>query len=368
MDHNLPSLSSTYAEFVSLLDERLDDITVGLDPAVTVSAPTNLKIGAIRWLASESKWQKYAGGTTWNDLAATYAISISGSSANTATLSGLSLANTEGGTGPAWNTVPRISTAGQVDIGGSLDFHNTASDSSDYSVRLSTNNTTTDLHITSQGGSATKVLTVSNILGSSVSISGNAGTVTNGVYTTGTQTISGAKTFTSNITVSNANINTTGNITLDATSTERNFGWTLTGKSVYLFARDSDDLVGLYDSSIASTRWYSDASGNFVATGNITAFSDETVKSDWLNLSTDFISNLASLKSGTYTRLDTGTRQVGVGAQSLQKFMPEAVMYSNGLLSVAYGNAALVSAVELAKEVLKLKEEINVLKQLIQSK
>ena len=34
----------------------------------------------------------------------------------------------------------------------------------------------------------------------------------------------------------------------------------------------------------------------------------------------------------------------------------------NGMLSVMYGNAALVSAIELAKEVVKLRAEIELLK------
>ena len=98
--------------------------------------------------------------------------------------------------------------------------------------------------------------------------------------------------------------------------------------------------------------------GYIVAGGNITAYSDERLKDDWKNLPDDFVANLASVKSGSYTRKDKkGLRQVGVSAQSLMKILPDAVVEDkdkNKTLSVSYGNAAMVSAVQLAKEVVKL--------------
>jgi hypothetical protein len=55
--------------------------------------------------------------------------------------------------------------------------------------------------------------------------------------------------------------------------------------------------------------------------------------------------------------------QVGVSAQSLQEILPNAIEEKDDKLSVAYGNAALVSAIELAKEIVKLKQEIESLKE-----
>jgi len=64
-----------------------------------------------------------------------------------------------------------------------------------------------------------------------------------------------------------------------------------------------------------------------------------------------------------YDRTDAELTQVGVSAQSLREILPEAVFESNdGHLSVAYGNAALITVIELAKEVIKLKAEIEALK------
>lgn len=94
--------------------------------------------------------------------------------------------------------------------------------------------------------------------------------------------------------------------------------------------------------------------GDITATGNITASSDERLKTDWAELPADFLDHLAMLKRGTFTRIDSGERQVGVGAQSLQAFLPEAVQGEESL-SVAYGQAALVACAELAQEVLRLR-------------
>lgn len=94
--------------------------------------------------------------------------------------------------------------------------------------------------------------------------------------------------------------------------------------------------------------------------GNVTAYSDETLKTNWRPLGSDFIEKLAELKSGIYDRLDTEITQVGVSAQGLRKFMQHAVQSNDsGILSVAYGNAALVSAVELARELVALKKYVK---------
>jgi hypothetical protein len=103
-----------------------------------------------------------------------------------------------------------------------------------------------------------------------------------------------------------------------------------------------------------------DASGNWTATANITAYSDESLKTDWAPLATDFVEQLALIKSGTYTRIDINERQAGSSAQGWRKLLPEVVQEgSDGILALAYGNAALVSAVELAKRVVKLEERLN---------
>ena len=103
--------------------------------------------------------------------------------------------------------------------------------------------------------------------------------------------------------------------------------------------------------------------GTIVASGNITAFSDERLKTNWQDLPLDFVAQLAEVKVGVYDRIDTKATQVGVSAQSLKTVMPNAVITNeDDMMSVAYGNAALAACIMLAKEVQSLKAEIALLK------
>jgi hypothetical protein len=99
---------------------------------------------------------------------------------------------------------------------------------------------------------------------------------------------------------------------------------------------------------------------DLVMTGNVTAYSDERVKTNWRNVADEFITKLSEVKSGVFDRTDISLTQAGVSAQSLQQLLPEAVVINDeGELSVNYGNAALVAAIELAKEVVELKKKIQ---------
>ena len=121
--------------------------------------------------------------------------------------------------------------------------------------------------------------------------------------------------------------------------------------------------VGIYATEAGNVRTYNGA--NFIAAGTVTANSDERLKENWRPVQEDFVGKLAEIKSGVYDRVDLEHHktQAGVSAQAWQKLLPETVLEdSDGILSVAYGNAALVAAIELAKEVVKLREELEALK------
>lgn len=101
---------------------------------------------------------------------------------------------------------------------------------------------------------------------------------------------------------------------------------------------------------------------NWWCAGNITAYSDERVKTNWRDLQPNFIEQLAKVKHGIYDRTDQECTQIGVGAQSLRPVMEHAVTKdSEGNLSVAYGNAALVAAIKLAESVVELKSQVAML-------
>ncbi len=102
-----------------------------------------------------------------------------------------------------------------------------------------------------------------------------------------------------------------------------------------------------------------DTSQNLTVVGNVTGNSDETLKTNWRPLQRNFVEMLANVRHGIYDRLDIDATQVGVSAQSLQWVLEHAVTRgADGKLSVAYGNAALVSAIALAERVVQLEQRL----------
>jgi hypothetical protein len=101
---------------------------------------------------------------------------------------------------------------------------------------------------------------------------------------------------------------------------------------------------------------------DFTCGGNVTAYSDERVKTNWRDLPANFVEQLAQVKHGIYDRTDQESTQVGVSAQSLQTIMENAVIADkDGNLSVSYGNAALVAAIKLAERVVALEARLEAL-------
>lgn len=169
------------------------------------------------------------------------------------------------------------------------------------------------------------------------------------VSTTGDQSIAGNKSFTGRVLIANGSVSIPSIAFASDTSTD-------TG-----FYRISEGTIGIACDGASAGNIAT--GGNLTMTGNITAYSDERLKTDWKNIDSTFVEKLAKVKSGTFTRLDTGTRQAGVSAQSIQELLSEVVLQDEeGLLSVAYGNAALVACIELAKEVQALRTELKALK------
>lgn len=97
--------------------------------------------------------------------------------------------------------------------------------------------------------------------------------------------------------------------------------------------------------------------GNWVASGNVTAYSDIRLKTDLTSIR-GALEKVQLLTGYTYTRRDSGERHTGLVAQDVQRVLPEAVhLNPDGYLSVAYGNMVglLVEAVKtLAEKVKKL--------------
>ena len=226
-DHSKPVLTSTYANFVTELDGRFDDLAVGLDPAVTTA--TNVPTNTIRFSSAASKWQKF-NGSSWVDLVATYAINISGNAA-TATngvvtsgsyadpawitsLAGSKIAgNISGNAGTATTlatarTINGVSFNGSanisVNLNNNLTFNNGGSGSAS-GVNFNGGTATTISYntigapsTTGTGASGTWAINITGNAATATTAT-TANTVVDGVYLSTAQTITGVKTFSSNI-------------------------------------------------------------------------------------------------------------------------------------------------------------------------
>lgn len=102
-DHSLPVLTSTYANTLSELDGRLDDISLGFNTAYV--AATNPPTNTIRWNSTSALWQINTGTPAvpvWGSLATSYTINING---------------TVGATTPTTGAFTTLSTSGIASLG-----------------------------------------------------------------------------------------------------------------------------------------------------------------------------------------------------------------------------------------------------------
>ncbi|MEN7429641.1 pyocin knob domain-containing S74 family peptidase [Chromobacterium sp. TRC.1.1.SA] len=103
----------------------------------------------------------------------------------------------------------------------------------------------------------------------------------------------------------------------------------------------NDGVFGLGGGSAEAWRWYVDTkTGDMTAAGNVGWFSDRRLKKDVQPIE-DALAKVQRLNGYTFTRTDTGARQVGLIAQEVQAVQPEAVIEAADeakTLTVAYGN------------------------------
>jgi hypothetical protein len=89
--------------------------------------------------------------------------------------------------------------------------------------------------------------------------------------------------------------------------------------------------------------------------------SDMRFKEAWkpLKAKATFLQQMADVQRGTYRLKGAGKKRlVGVSAQDLQQVNPAFVDESGGVLQVRYGQAALITAIELCAEVGMLRAEM----------
>ena len=108
-----------------------------------------------------------------------------------------------------------------------------------------------------------------------------------------------------------------------------------------------------------------DASGNGTFAGEVTANSDERIKTNIKTIENG-LDKVLQLRGVEYDRTDIEKHQIGVIAQEVEKVIPDVVNENeDGLKSVAYGNlvAVLIEAVkDLKGEITELRAELDELK------
>lgn len=216
-----------------------------------------------------------------------------------------------------------------------------------------------------------------NVTGGNVSMSGNASAV-NGSFSgtlgvTGAATLSstlavtGAATFSSTLTASTAptlgghltnktyvdgvdalKLNLaggtmTGNLSIINSTTEMTL--TLGSSGGYYYGNPT--VAGFKNSSGTNRVSWNISSGDFTAAGNVTAYSDARLKENVETIS-NALDLVNRMRGVFYDRIDTGEAGVGVIAQEMEEIIPEVVVPSDGVLTVAYGNlvGVLIEAVK----------------------
>ena len=243
-----------------------------------------------------------------------------------------------------------VGISGDINIGGSIGAVGTITTSNITNSSSTTTGSIVTLGGIGAGGNIHAAAFVGDGSGlTNVSAAGFAG-----------GTVAGATTFSSTVTFNNTATFSGGNVTIN-NPRSLNFGST-TRQMLNLWSTSFALGVqsnSLYYRSTSAFRWFRggthsdtegapgaggtqalvlDSSSNLTATGNVTAYSDERLKSD-IELITDPIGKILQLDGVTFTRTDTGQRGLGVIAQQVQKVLPELIVIDeNGYLSVAYGN------------------------------
>ena len=196
-----------------------------------------------------------------------------------------------------------------------------------------------------------------NVSGSSGSCTGNAATATTATNVSGgsvsatTGTFSGLITGKVSTATTVASSNDTGSISIRGnTSYPAVMSFHRAGAYAINFGLSTANKMELGGWSAGAIKHTWDFAGNYVAVGNITAYSDERVKTN-IEKIPNALDKISKLNGYTFDRTDftpdaeTGvmpnTRQTGVIAQEVLKVLPEAVILGDtpeDTMSVAYGN------------------------------
>jgi hypothetical protein len=195
--------------------------------------------------------------------------------------------------------------------------------------------------------------------GPGTGLTGTASSLTVGSATNAGNSSTTSQTNFSNLLISGNQVLSAANYnsyapTLGGSGASGTWGINVTGSSASCTGNAATATTAATANALNSGLGYSVAS--LTASGNVTAYSDERLKTDVQTFS-NALATVQALRGVSYIK--DGQAQVGVIAQEVQKVLPQVVQDNpNSYLSVAYGNivGVLIEAVkELKAEVEELK-------------
>ncbi len=344
-DFNKPTLSSTYTNFVTEVNAKFTDLALALDPATT--SPTNVATNTIRFSSASAKWQKW-NGSSWVDAATSnlYAINISGNAATSTTA-------TSAGTCTG-NAASSSTCTG-----------NSATASSAATCTGNAASATTAAACSGNSATASSAATCTGNASSATTCTGNSATATTATYLSTTTQV--------NIITGKVQSMSASASSADGSFVARATGTGDANLAGIAFHNDSygiklgiraDGVFGLGGWSRGSWSWYSDASGNMVAAGNVTAYSDPRLKKDFTRVSNP-LEILRQLDGGTFvwrdgfkhTEVKAGKRDYGILADQVEKVMPEIVTKSVEIDGESYRTVSYEKLVPVLIEAIKTLED-----------
>jgi hypothetical protein len=213
--------------------------------------------------------------------------------------------------------------------------------------------------------SATAAATATFISGQTMNIAGNAATVTNGVYTTGNQTIGGNKTFTGTTGLATTDVNTSSALSFGSQTRQMvnlwgtSYGLGVQSSTLYYrtggrfswfrggIHSDTENTAGS-GGTVAMTL---DSASNLTVTGTITEQSSIRYKEN-VNPIDNALEKVLQLQGVTYDRKDgTAKNEPGMIAEEVANVIPNLVSYNDdGIVDGIHYSKTVAYLVECIKE------------------
>lgn len=200
-----------------------------------------------------------------------------------------------------------------------------------------------------------------------------------GIYATeagNVRTYNNASFIANNVTATGLMSSANGYQTTAYLTNQRNRIWSFANSDAYGLSyfqgtsgRGGSDSIGFHfgTASDAGSQFVMQSNGTFIATGELTAYSDAKVKTNVKTIE-NALDIVTKMRGVTFDRIQDGKASVGVIAQEVKEVLPQVVNYDEqaDIHSVAYGNivgvlieaikAQQVQIAELSAEVAKLKK------------